>query len=446
LHVLRHARVSAHDAREHLDRCLAALDLDPRDAGLCTELVYGVVKRQRTLDAVLRWMVTRPWHRVEPDVRHVLRLGAYQMVFLERIPPSAATHETVELAKSACRGGADRFCNAVLRRLAGAIGPVTATGGDTRTIPLHTGRWRVLHHDVLPSPAQRPVEYLGQAYSFPDWLIRRWLADWPVVEVERWCRHFDRPSPLYLRVNTLRATPTQVLEQCRAHGFDAQPGPHPLTILCAAPGSPTRLPGFDQGEFFVQDVTATDIVHRLGVHAGQRVLDLCAAPGGKTTHLAAAMGNQGDIVACDVSEARLALLRENCDRLGVSIVQPVHVHATDDADVPDGPFDWVVVDAPCSNTGVLGRRAEARWRLKPTDFAELADVQRALLRRAAKRIGTRGRIAYCTCSVDAEEDQRRVQELLGDRPDLELVDQTWFLPGLDGDGAYLARLRHRAEG
>ena len=446
LHVLTGMRPAAHDVRERLDRALTEHAMDPRDCHLCTELVYGVVKRRRTLDTVLRCLVTRRWDRVESDVRHLLRLGAYQMIFLDRIPASAATHQTVELAKAACRGGADRFCNAVLRRLARAVGPVVETGGDTRTIPLGAHRWRRLNIDVLPSRAARLAEYLGQAYSFPDWLIRRWLGHWPAVEVERWCVYFNTPPPLYLRVNTIKADPDQAVARCRTEGFRVSPGPLPLMMCFDGSGSPARLPGFDQGWCFVQDVTAAEIVQGLGVQPGQRVLDLCAAPGGKATHLAAIMGNQGEIVACDVSAARLEPLRENCRRLGVRIVRALQIRPGHDADVPAGPFDWVLLDVPCSNTGVLGRRVEARWRLRPGDFAELSRVQTALLGQAAKRIGTGGRIAYCTCSVDPEENGQCVQAFLHQHPDLDLVAQSWFLPGLDGDGGYVAQLQRRAEG
>ena len=446
LAILTRMHPADRDARERLDHMLTGLDLDPRDSRFCTELVYGIIKRRRTLDAALRPLVTRPWHRVEADVRQLLRLGAYQMIFLERIPVSAATDQAVELAARACRPGAPGFCNAVLRRLARLVGPVVPAGGDRRCIPLDAGRWRAMNDDVLPPPADRPVEYLGQAYSFPDWLIRRWLDRWPAVEVARWCRYFNSPPRLYVRVNTLRTSPQEAIDKCRAAGFHVSPTAHGLTLSFDGPGSPTQLPGFAEGGCFVQDVTATEIVAGLDVEPGQRVLDLCAAPGGKTTHLAAMMQNRGEIVACDISHSRLERLRENCQRLGIHIVRPVLIRPGREADLPQGPFDWVVLDVPCSNTGVLGRRAEARWRLRPTDIDRLSRLQMDLLGRVAKRIGTGARIAYCTCSVDAQENERCVRQFLRDHPDFDLVNQTWFLPGLDGDGGYVACLRHLAEG
>ena len=198
-----------------------------------------------------------------------------------------------------------------------------------------------------------------------------------------------------------------------------------------------RLPGFDEGWFAVQDESAIAAAALVDPQPGQRVLDLCAAPGGKTAHLAALMRNQGRLLATDVDRDRLKRVRETCRRLGVDIVE-TRVIARDGSDLPDEMFDRILLDVPCSNTGVLGKRPEVRWRLRPDEFAELAGIQAGLLRRACDRLVAAGRLVYSTCSIEPEENRAVVDAVLHDRPDLKLVEEHAHIPGKPADGGYQA--------
>jgi 16S rRNA (cytosine967-C5)-methyltransferase len=288
---------------------------------------------------------------------------------------------------------------------------------------------------------------LSAAFALPRWLAARWLARWGWDECLRLGFWFATPPPLWLRVNRLRITRDDFLAKLREAEVAAEPGSHPQAVKLTDAAVIRELPGYAEGWFCVQDESAMQMASALDPLPGSRVLDLCAAPGGKTTHLAERMNNEGLVIACDVDEGRLQTVAQLCQRLGITIVKPLCLGGAGSAEYlaepPAGPFDAILVDVPCSNTGVLGRRPEVRWRLKPDDFQRLLPLQTKLLIQAGERIRPGGAIVYSTCSIEPDENRQVVANVRQALPDLKLEAEADQVPGRPADGGYWARLRRR---
>ncbi|HKI31947.1 MAG TPA: transcription antitermination factor NusB [Gemmataceae bacterium] len=446
LQVLLDCRNGDAFVQEVLDGHLTRSPLSPADRRLATHLAYGVLRRRGSLDALLHPVITREPHNVEPWLWDALRLGAYQLAYLSHVPAHAALNETVELAAQWGRPGAKGFLNGVLRSLLRLLTDDRTDRPAADALPLENGVFRRLARPVLPDPATKPVEYLS-AFSLPRWLAQRWAERYPWDECVRLGFWFAGPPPLYLRVNPLRTNRDSFLAALRQAGIAAEPGDHPQAVRLDESASIRELPGYGEGWFTVQDQSAMRVGSALDPQPGWRVLDLCAAPGGKTTHLAELLHNEGQIVACDIDDERLKIVSELCARLGIGIVQTRRLASggreTPGEEPPTGPFDAVLVDVPCSNTGVLGRRPEVRWRLKPGDFAHLVRLQTKLLLWAGERVRPGGVVVYSTCSTEPEENGAVVRAALRGLRELELEVEEEQVPGKPSDGGYWARLRMR---
>jgi 16S rRNA (cytosine967-C5)-methyltransferase len=431
-----------HDAfvQEVLDRHLSQTPLLPPDRRLATQLAYGVMRRRGTLFALLRPLITRDPHKVEGWLWDVLGLGSFQLAFLEHVPAHAALNETVGLAERFGRPGAKGFINGVLRALSRLLTDEAAPGPAADALPLEAGRYRRLAQPILPNPDADPALYLSAAFAFPKWLIKRWLPRFGADECRRLGFWFAGPAPLTLRCNPLRVERDAFLVACAARGIAAEPGASPQAVRLCEPAPVRDLPGFDDGWFSVQDETSMRVAAALAPAPGSRVLDLCAAPGGKATHLAELMGDDGVVIACDVDDRRLRNVDELARRLGLKSVNTGLVQP-DGAGVPSGPFDAALVDAPCSNTGVLGRRPEVRWRLKPDDVRFLSEMQTRLLRLAVERVRPGGAVVYATCSIEPEENRGVVEAVLKAAPGIRCEAEEESVPGRPADGGYWARLR-----
>lgn len=367
--------------------------LDLRDRALVTEIVLGTLRWQRWLD----WHLVRASHRpldgLDSWVRTLLRLTAYQLAFLERVPPWAAVHDAVELAKRRRPPWAAAYVNGVLRALSGQARP-----------------W--------PEPsAADPVEALALRVSHPTWLVRAWWARYGPDETAALGRALNEPAPVVLRVNTLRATPAAVLGALGRAGVRARPGRFaPEAVVLEDGGDPRELGPLREGLATVQDEAAILVGHALGPRPGETVADVCAAPGTKTTHLAALMENRGRLVAADPHARRLGLLRTACARLGVTIVEAHAAEAGALAGALGPVCDRVLVDAPCSNLGVLRRNPDGKWRRRPEDLGPLAATQGAILDAAAGLVRPGGVLVYATCSLEPEENEAVVAAFRARRP------------------------------
>jgi 16S rRNA (cytosine967-C5)-methyltransferase len=300
-------------------------------------------------------------------------------------------------------------------------------------------RYRKLSKPVLPDPDEDEVSYLAVGFSWPRWLAERWHARYGWEECVRLGFWFNAPPPLWLRVNKLHGDREEYRLRLAAGLIDAEPGEHPQALRLVESHAVRDLPGYAEGDFAIQDASAMAVGSALNPQPGMTVLDLCAAPGGKTTHLAELMNNRGKIVACDIEKKRLDTVTSLCQRLGVTIVEPVLLKETDDP--PAGPFGAALVDVPCSNTGVLGRRPEVRWRLKPNEFEHLIRLQTRLLLSAVERVKPGGAVVYSTCSIEPDENEGVVKAVRRAMKGLKLEAEGHAIPGKPADGGYWARLR-----
>lgn len=425
-----------------LDRLFRTAGVPPRDRALATELACGVVRRYATLDAILSKLVARPLDQVEAPLLTVLRLGVYQVLLLDGVPPHASVHETVELTKRLGRMRWSGFVNGVLRGATRLATDQVATAPSARAIPLSEGRFRQLREDLFANPIRDAAHYFADAYSFPLWLGERWLKRMDPAELFRLGQWFNTPGKLLLRTNTLRTTTEELTQELTKAGVTTESVEGLNALIVDGVSQVDRLPGYQQGWFAVQDLSAMQAALRLDPRPGQRVWDVCAAPGGKTCHLAELMTNNGQIIATDIRPERLRLIEENRQRLGTDIIEP-RLIGEDGGNAPDGPFDAILVDVPCSNTGVLGKRPEARWRITPAGISELGSIQERLLNMALDRLASGGRVVYSTCSIEPEENNELVARVIARRQDVELLEESLFLPGSPSDGGYQALMRHR---
>ncbi len=307
-------------------------------------------------------------------------------------------------------------------------------------------RYRSIGKDVFPPPETDLAGYVTAAFGLPEWLITRWSARFTPDQMLQMAKWFDLRQPLTLRVNRLKTTRDELLAEMQEAAADEpttllEPGDRLDSIRYEGPFRIVDLPGFADGRFTVQDETAMSAAALLAPKPGERVLDLCAAPGTKTTHLAELMNGEGSIVATDVDLGRLRRIEENSDRLGFSsMIEPLVIRE-DLSELPEGPFDAILIDVPCSNTGVLGKRPEVRSRITPDDIDELIVTQQKLLDAAASLVAPGGRIVYSTCSVEPEENSGVVTQFLQKSSEFELVETQEFIPGDPTDGGYQVLLK-----
>lgn len=413
--------------------------LSPADRRLVTELVNGIVRRKATVDAVLSRHVPRGQGQVEPDLWTVLQLGAYQLMYLTSVPAHAAIHETVELARWLQTPRWSGFINGALRGLQRGLTDEQTDEPAADAFPVADGHYRKLTDACFDDPLTDPVDYFVRAFSFPRWLTRRWHRRFGADQTRRVGFWFNTPPRICLRVNPLRAGREQLLTALHEAGIEAELGTHPQAIRLLGSAQIDALPGFGEGWFSVQDESAMHCASLLAPKPGDHVLDLCAAPGTKTTHLAELMNNTGHIIATDIGGERLWRVTDNCDRLGIECVETA-VIARDGSDIPEGPFDAVLLDAPCSNTGVMARRPEARWRLREEDVGELAEIQGRLLTQAIERLKPGGRLVYSTCSIEPDENADVVAQTCSAMPNVRQIESNEYVPGFPGDGGFQALL------
>lgn len=376
------------------------------ERGLFTELVYGTVRTRNTLDWFLANFLTRKLSALTPAIRNILRLGAYQLLYLERIPPRAAIHEGVELAKIYGHQGVAGLVNGVLRNML-----------------------RNLDRLSFPSLETEPVKHIALKYSHPEWLVERWLEEYGRDNTIKLCQYNNTPSPLTIRVNTLKTTKESLRHKLAEKGMQVADSRYvPEALLVEDWPGLDQVEEFKEGLFTMQDESSMLVAHALQPAENSTVVDACAAPGTKTTHIAELMKDSGKIMAFDIHEHKLPLINRACKRLGITSVE---THLADARElhhlVREAP-SYVLVDAPCSGLGVLGRRADARWRKQPEQIAELTEMQLAILTAGGKILAPGGVMVYSTCSITREENQGVVREFLKNNPGFVLEDLLPYIP------------------
>ncbi len=352
-----------------------------RERALARELAAGAIRRRNTLDWSLGLFLNRPLDELTGWIRNLLRLGAYQLLYLERIPAHAAVDETVKLARRYGHRGVTGLVNAVLRRLAEAAGDLP---------------W--------PDAVRRPVENLVLQGSHPHWLVERWINRFGLEQARALCAANNAPPPPALRPNGLRTTPGALVERLSAEGVSAEYSPRVPGALLAKPEGPiSGLAAFREGLFTVQGESSILAAPLLQPRPGENVVDLCSAPGGKSTHLAELMGDRGLVTAVDFHAGRLRLVEQAARRLNLSIIKTLHADATRISAAGLQPPHRILVDAPCSGLGVIRRLPELKWRREPADLKKLPRLQRDLLDAAAVLLRPGGLLLYSVCTFEPEE-------------------------------------------
>jgi len=400
-----------------LEHALEHARLEPRDAALCTELVYGTLRWRRHLDWRLGPHLNRPLDKLDPWVRSLLRLTAYQLFFLDRVPRWAAVDEAVSLAKiKSKRPGPPEFVNAVLRALTRATG-------------------------TPPLPAL-PVEAAAVRCSFPDWIAARWIVRYGPAQAEALMLASNERPPTTVRVNTLRITRDALAARLRN---EEMAGTRPTALapegLMVERGAVGRWTAFTEGWCTIQDEASMLVARLLDPQPGEVVADTCAAPGTKATHMAELMRNRGRIVAMDPQAARLKLVGRAITRLGINIIEPHVGSAAAQVGRWRGKCDRVLVDAPCSNLGVLRRNPDVKWRRTEEDLRRLQDKQRTILAAAAAMVKPGGRLVYATCSLEPDENEAVVSSLPGYLTHWQVDPPEDFPVALDAAG-YLRLFPH----
>lgn len=397
--VLRAVTSGRSDLPDALARARERLT-DERDQALTAVIAAGTLRWQGALDAVIEAFGRRAASRLDPEVLDILRLSAYQLLHLDRVPARAVVNDAVELAREQKKSSASTFVNALLRRI----------DRERARLPLPPRPER--------GDPDGALEYLSVTLSHPRWLVERWLLRVGFEAAEGWARFNNAAAPLTLRANTLVTTREALVDRLAAHGVAVSPTRFAPAGLLVQAGNPLKTPLVDEGAFFVQDEASQLVAIVARARPGERVLDACASPGGKTVAMAADMGNQGVVVAGDVRGRRVELLKETVARSGATSVRVARLDA---AALPFGPvFDLVLLDAPCSGLGTIRRDPEIRWRRTAADLPSLVGAQRRMLDGAAGVVRPGGRVVYATCSSEPEENEDLVAAFLADHPAFEV--------------------------
>jgi 16S rRNA (cytosine967-C5)-methyltransferase len=391
-----------------LDQALKTPALDDRDRALLTELTYGTLRWRGNIDGQLSRYLRQSLAKTDPLIRNLLRLSVYQLLFLDKIPDYAAVNEAVELAKIHGGGKTAGFVNAVLRNF----------------LRQQAGADQVARDD--PS-----AKALAVTYSHPEWLVTRWLNEFGAESAKALMRANNERAPLVLRVNLLKATREKLLERFLKAGIDANSTPwSPQGMAVLSGPAVDALPGFADGLFQVQGEASQLVTYLLSPVPGERILDACAAPGGKSTHIAEMMHDRGELVAVDTSARGTTKIHENAARLGLESLRVLRADASAEvAGVALESCDRVLVDAPCSGLGTLRGHPEIKWHRNENDVRRLSRLQLKILRRVAGYLRPNGVLVYATCTLTREENEELVEAFLAQHEEFELEDAARYLPG-----------------
>ena len=389
-----------------LDRALKNGALEERDRALLTEIVYGTLRWRGKIDAELAKYLYRALSGTDARVRNLLRLTCYQLFFLDRVPDYAAVSEAVEIAKLYGGEKTARFVNGVLRNL---------LRSKPRS-PIRSGN--------------QSNSSLADEYSHPEWLVKMWTAEFGLESAITLMRANNEKPPLVVRANSLKCTREQLLELLIKAGVTAKPTRQsPQGISLQWSGAVENVPGFVEGLFQMQGESSQLIAALLSALPGERILDACAAPGGKATHIAETMKDRGEIIAIDKSAAGIGKLRQNLTRLGINSVRPYRADVSHQIDDElGGPYDRILVDAPCSGFGTLRSHPEIKWHRDPGDVRRLRALQSKILDCVAPHLRLGGILVYATCTLTAEENERNVESFLARHPGFELENAAGYLP------------------
>jgi 16S rRNA (cytosine967-C5)-methyltransferase len=408
-----------------LDQRIKTQIFQQRDRALLTELVYGTLRWRGAIDARLSHHLRRPLANTDPFIRNLLRVTLYQLHFLDKIPDYAAVNEAVQIAKKHKGGKVAGFVNGALRNFL-----------------------RGKNETAAPHASDDSIAKLAMEYSHPEWLVERWLEHFGLEDAKALMRANNERASLVLRVNTLKSNRKTLLDLFERNGVIAvatQWSPEGIRVQSGS--AVDGLPGFQQGLFQVQGEASQLVTHLLTPQPGERVLDACAAPGGKTTHIAELMKDVGEVTAADISTRGIEKIRDNAARLGLTSIRALRSDASREfARSYVGYFDRALVDAPCSGLGTLRSHPEIKWHRNPIDIERLSRLQEKILNRVARCLKPGGVLLYSTCTLTRKENEQAVESFLTVQREFELEDAAGYLPEQAKplvQGSYFLALPHR---
>jgi 16S rRNA (cytosine967-C5)-methyltransferase len=403
---LRAVSKGASDLPHALARARAHLT-DERDRALAGEIVTGTLRWQAAFDRIISEFAKRPIAKLDPEVLDILRTSIFQLLHLDRVPASAVVSDAVNLTRKVGKTSAATLVNALLRRVS----------RERQRLPLPPRP----EGQVAARPAgqdaragrEAVLDYLSVTLSHPRWLVARWLDRYGFDAAEQWLTFNNSPARLTIRVNTLKTTASAVEQALAEHGVTVERGRYGPDALVVREGNPLATPLAHSGMFVVQDEASQLVADMVAAKPGDRVLDACASPGGKTTAIAAAMNDRGVIIATDIRDKRLDLLTRTVQLTGASSVRIVRADVTQTLPFAER-FDWILLDAPCSGLGTIRRDPDIKWRRTEEELPALAASQARMLRESARVLRPGGRLVYSTCSSEPEENEHVVKAAVDD--------------------------------
>ena len=414
-----------------------------------TDLVFGVIRNRFAIDMLIAQIGGTPTERIHKKLVNILRIAIYELAFAPKTAEYAIVNEAANLAGAVAGKKQVGFVNAVLRNISRSIADrtVSLTDADVlKTLPQSPQGGCLFKNTILPDPKTHPADYLSKAFSLPRWLVTNWLDEFGLERTTQICFGSNRRPGVFLWPNTLKSTTDALAKRFTAERVEFARGADQPMLKLKSHQPVFKLGGFDEGLFFVQDPTTAKAVQILQARPGWTVIDLCAAPGGKTVQMAQLMNNTGRIIATDIDSQRLQKVDANCKRLGVTIVETIPYDQVHQVITKIGRCDAVLLDVPCSNTGVLARRPEVRLRIKPKAVVGLAQTQLQLLEKAARMVSAGTKICYSTCSILEQENTAVAKQFLSKSPGFNLESEELVLPRAAGDrcgrdGGYIAIIR-----
>jgi len=379
-------------------------DIDLRDKNFILELVKGTIKKKLFLDFIIKKFARERFKRTPSEIIFILRMGLYQILFMTSVPEYAAVNESVNLCELINKK-MKRFTNAVLRNI-------------------------IREKDKIELPTNNPILHLSIKHSFPEWMIKRWITEYGIKNCELMCDFFNESFEICLRTNRLKTTRDNLLKLLKERGINCRKGDYSENaIYCSNIQNINKLDLFQKGFFFIQGEASMLISEILNPEKGSRILDMCSAPGGKATHLAELIQNNGEIIAADIKTEKLNMIEENAKRLGISCIKTHLWHNTElvgnshDCSLQKlGVFDYVLIDAPCSGLGILRKLPDLRWNKKPEDIKSLKKIQSELLEKGLKFLKRSGILLYSVCTLTKEENEEVIMEFLNNHPELQIIN------------------------
>lgn len=410
-----------------------------------TDLVFGVIRNRNVIDLIIQRFTSCSVEQVPEKILNILRVGVYELVYCPQAAEYAIVDEAVGYARHITNARQAGFINAMLRqtlRHISARQKILDQAPPRNTLPQTPETGCEFSIELFPDKDVSPEKYFSIVFSLPQWLVENWVYEYGKEQTGKICFASNRRPSVYLRPNPLKTTAKELAEKLKSAEVGCDIEPVSQMIKLTSPKAITSLPGFDDGLFVVQDLASSEVVRALKPQPDWEILDLCAAPGTKTTQLAEVTGGKAKITATDIDTGRLEMVKENITRLGLAgCVTVMEYNELDKCVEQIGGFDCVLVDVPCSNSGVLARRPEVRHRINKDDVKKLAQTQMSLLAKAAGMLKPKGVICYSTCSIQSREDGLLVRGFIKEKPGFKIESENLILPSadkFDHDGGYTA--------